>query len=84
MGVELVEKLYAAGDFIPLSEHSAQTPATFFGVTPVLHLSCPKSRVRLDKDALSIAPDLTKLGEAKTAEGEQLEVEDVDIWVTSK
>lgn len=84
MGVELVEKVYAASDFTALSEHNAQTPATFFGATPVLHISCPKSTIRFDKDALNIEPDLTKLGESKATDDEQLEIENVDIWVTSR
>lgn len=53
MELETINSAPSFDDFTPLSEHQSQTPGTFFGGNPVLHLYCPNSRVVL-QDASSV------------------------------
>ncbi|QIX01734.1 hypothetical protein AMS68_007251 [Peltaster fructicola] len=85
MGLETVDKLYTASDFTALTEHNAQTPASFFEGAPVLHLSCAKSSIILAKGATELAPELTKLSTVSEMKDDGTSVlEDIDIWVTSR
>lgn len=75
-------------DFTPLSEHHEQTPGTFFGGKPVLHLQAPASKLQVNKDELE-ANEAVKALVATTddaavdAEG-FVEIQDIDVWVTSR
>lgn len=86
MGIDLVEKVYAEGDFTPLSEHNQQTPTSFFAAKPVLHLHV-RAVIKASEDVLAKIPNLAKLSSttdsAQQSEG-NADIGSVDVWVTSK
>lgn len=75
-------------DFIPLSEHHEQTPNSFFAGKPVLHLQAPASKLQISKDELE-AQEAVKILVATTDEASLdaeglVEIQDIDVWVTSR
>lgn len=87
MALERIETPPAIEAFTLLSEHQEQTPGTFFGGKPVLHLHSPGAKVRISKEDLESQPgtllalqDSPRL--SATLEGEVV-IEDIDVWVTS-
>lgn len=73
------------GDFTLLSEHQEQTPGTFFGGKPVLHLHSPGAQIRILPEDLEAQPALASLkdGNPSPDSDGQLLLEHVDVWVTS-
>ncbi|KAB2576704.1 hypothetical protein DBV05_g4766 [Lasiodiplodia theobromae] len=82
-----------ASDFTPLEEHQSQTPGTFFGAKPVLHLHSADTQLvvsQADLEGQSLFPDLRTTPSASTngTNGEsadtQLVIPGLDVWVTSQ
>ncbi|KAK3698138.1 hypothetical protein LTR37_017096 [Vermiconidia calcicola] len=86
MALEPISASPAVGDFKLLSEHEEQTPGTFFGGKPVLHLHSPGARLRISQEELQSQPLLNQLSDSGTLsqQGEQVVVESIDVWVTSR
>ncbi|KAF2095845.1 hypothetical protein NA57DRAFT_78622 [Rhizodiscina lignyota] len=66
MDIESITSAPSLDDFTPLDDHQSQTPSTFFGGKPVLHLCCPNSRVIL-QDANSVESLGSLLGAAESS-----------------
>ena len=86
MALETIQTSPAVADFTLLYEHQEQTPGTFFGGKPVLHLFSPAVKVRISREDLDTQPALLSLSDADDTlvNEEQVEIEDVDVWITSR
>lgn len=88
MAYELLRTAPAADNFIPLSEHQAQTPGSFFGGRPVLHLHSSEAALRVLKADLDQRPDFAALRQGgSSVEGDadaDVEIDGVSVWVTSR
>lgn len=85
MAPSLISKQYSADDFTSLSEHNATTPSTFFSLTPVLHLHCPASQIKISRDILNTDSPFAALQAEPSETSEQIvEITNVEVWVTSK
>lgn len=75
-------------DFIPLSEHNESTPGSFFVGKPVLHLQAPASKLQISKEDLESQEAIKALvattDEAAVDEEGLVEIQDIDVWVTSR
>ncbi|CAG8956489.1 hypothetical protein HYFRA_00003875 [Hymenoscyphus fraxineus] len=85
----------ALDSFTSLSDHQTQTPATFFGATPVLHYHATGARALAQRHLLSKLPILTQdggtNGNASSNTGTETEgsasdniVESIDIFASSE
>lgn len=98
MTFEALTAAPSASDFTPLQEHQEQTPGTFFGTKPVLHLHSADAQLLVSKADLeghSTFPDLRAPSAASTngtsavngtsadSEDTQLAIPGLDVWVTS-
>lgn len=88
MALELTEELPALEDFTLLSEHQQQTPGSFFGGKPVLHLRCPLATIKISREDLELQPVLANLRYEQASGGnvageEQVSIEDIDVWVST-
>lgn len=84
-----MEAVHAApdlADFNILSEHQEQTPSSFFGGKPVLHLSARAATLKVSSDVFAARPELNQLtrGNATAPRDGQVFIENVDVWVTSR
>jgi len=95
MPLETTKEAPSLESFIPLAEHQAETPGTFFGGKPVLHYHSPRAAIVVTKsqylefEALhALQTSSVSSIEAATPNGasvdEMVTIEDVDVWVTSK
>lgn len=84
MSLEAVQELPKVENFTPLSEHQQQTPGTFFGGKPVLHLRCPSASIKISKEDLELQPVIASLGNEVSDNEEQVIVQDIDVWVSSR
>lgn len=99
MTFEALTAAPSASDFTPLQEHQEQTPGTFFGTKPVLHLHSADAQLlvsKADLEAHSAFPDLRAPSAASTngtsavngtsadSEDTQLAIPALDVWVTSQ
>ena len=86
MALESIGVSPNVGDFTLLSEHQEQTPGTFFGGKPVLHLHCPGAKVKISSHELESQPALLSLndGEFDPNGDNQVEINNIDVWITSK
>ena len=90
MALETTENLPKLEEFALLSDHQQQTPSSFFGGKPVLHLRCPAAKVKISREDLAGQPAISQLrGEAyndHAAAGldEQVTIDNLDVWVTSR
>ena len=85
MVLESIHSSSQVADFTLLSQHQEQTPGTFFGGKPVLHLHSPGARVKISPEDLETQPALASLKDGDPSpDGEgQVLLENVDVWVTS-
>ncbi|SMY26866.1 unnamed protein product [Zymoseptoria tritici ST99CH_1A5] len=75
------------GDFTLLNEYTSQTPGTFFGGLPVLHLHAPSATIKLQSSDAATHPDFTALADPSivSASGDgPLLIPSIDIWITSR
>lgn len=87
MSLETLDAAPAVDDFTPLSEYSSQTPGTFFGGKPVLHLHAPDSTIKIANDQFDAQSDFQRLsgGSAPAASSDgHVHLSGVDVWVTSR
>jgi len=90
MALEITEKLPALEDFALLSEHQQQTPSSFFGGKPVLHLRCPSAKVKISSEDLAGQSAIAQLRSETSRNGgvaesaEQVTIDNLDVWVTSR
>lgn len=87
MALEATHPLPTAEDFTRLSEHQQETPDTFFGGKPVLHLRSPNAKLKISTEDLTAQPALAALGapaaiHASTIDGVAT-IESIDVWVSS-
>ena len=73
----------AIEDYTPLSEHEEQTPTSFFGAKPVLHLHTQKATIQISKTDLESQPALAELHEG-SSDTDEARIPDIDVWVTSR
>ncbi|KAF2090886.1 hypothetical protein K490DRAFT_11615, partial [Saccharata proteae CBS 121410] len=93
MALETLTTAPDSASFTPLAEHQSQTPGSFFGGKPVLHLHSPNATLVVSQAALqdqTVFPDLrattSTSGTATNGDSEsdtQLEIPGIDVWVTS-
>ena len=83
MPLDLITEAPKTEDFIPLSEHQAETPITFFGSRPVLHHHSPAARLVVRKSEYDQHDILRQIYPSADADVEDV-VFDVDVWITSK
>lgn len=80
----------SVADFILLSDHQAQTPSTFFGGKPVLHLHAPIATLKVpvaaaQQQGLSrLVGDNNSAAAAAAAIDGNVEIPGIDVWVTSR
>lgn len=87
MAYEIIDRAPKLDDFTPLSEHQEQTPGTFFGGRPVIHLHCADSQLRIAKADLSAQGDFAALWDgtaSASGDSETAELPSIDIWVDSR
>ena len=85
MALDTVSTPPLSSDFTPLVEHQEQTPGTFFGGKPVLHLHSLDAKVKISREDLDIQPFIAALrnGDSSGPDG-LVEMEGIDVWVTSR
>lgn len=92
MALGAVQTAPNAADFKSLAEHQSQTPGTFFGGKPVLHLHAPNASVTIGSDDLAAQLVLQALQPATdgvsvnggSAQNHDVAISGIDIWVTSE
>lgn len=84
MSLEIVQDLPKLEDFTLLSEHQQQTPGTFFGGKPVLHLRCPSASIKISREDLELQPAIASLRNEVLDNEEQIVIQDIDLWVSSR
>lgn len=82
MSLQHISTAPKAEDYIPLSEHQAQTPSTFFGSKPVVYAHYSNITLSIPTEKLQIDPAVSKF-HTEADEQDSL-VKNVDIWVTSE
>jgi nucleotide-sensitive chloride channel 1A len=86
MALETLTTAPQLSDFTLLNEYSSQTPGTFFGGLPVLHLHAPSATLKLQAPDAASHPDFTALAESSnnsSTDGPVL-IPSIDIWITSR
>ena len=83
MAYEAITATPKLEDFTALEEHQEQTPQTFFGAKPVLHLQSPNAKVSISKGDLEGKADFAGLGDA-VDRGEDCDFSNVGVWVSSR
>lgn len=87
MALEATHPLPLAEDFTRLSEHQQETPNSFFGGKPVLHLRSPNAKIKISREDLTAQPALAALGTAAAINASIIDgvatIEGVDVWVSS-
>lgn len=87
MAFETSDAAPAMADFALLSEHQEQTPTTFFGGKPVLHLHATSNTIKIPSEQFAAQPDLQRLaGSAPPAAADDgsIHIPGVDVWVSSR
>lgn len=93
MPAETIRAPPALGDYVPLSEHQSQTPATFFGGKPVLHYHATGGKAWVSASQAQSLPIFPRDSttqptgpEAATLQGSEDELveQTVDIYTTSE
>jgi chloride channel, nucleotide-sensitive, 1A len=89
--METVETPPTLDSFTPLDEHQSQTPDTFFGGTPVLHLHCSDVKVLVSRKSLgeysllqSLLPSQDQSQRQEQDSDEEVVISGVELWVSSK
>lgn len=84
--MEVVEAPVSREDFKPLSEHEEQTPGTFFGGKPVLHLVAEASTIKIPAEQFDTQDVLKQLsgGSAPSPVEDNVHLSGVDVWVSSR
>ncbi|KAK5164489.1 uncharacterized protein LTR77_009695 [Saxophila tyrrhenica] len=85
MELEKITTAPKATDFTALSEHEEQTPSSFFGAKPVLHLPAT-ANLRISPTDLESQPALSALLPTSTTTStteDDLTIEDISVWVSS-
>jgi nucleotide-sensitive chloride channel 1A len=70
--------------FVPITEHQAQTPASFFSGPPVLHLLLKNSTVIISKAQIEEHAALRGLQPETTTGDSDVPIPEVDIYVSSQ
>ncbi|KAK5014555.1 regulator of volume decrease after cellular swelling-domain-containing protein [Cryomyces antarcticus] len=92
MSLESIHEVPSVEGFTPISDHRSQTPSSFFGGRPVLHLHSPGATLLGSKEQLEAQPTFARLcslavsnGNAEEAdESDEIVIPGIDIWVTSE
>ena len=84
MALEAISTSPALEDFTLLSEHQVQTPHSFFGGKPVLHLHSSGASVRISRDDLNSQSALLALLDGNVPSQDEVLIEQIDMWVTSR
>lgn len=87
MAYEVINRAPQLDDFTPLSDHQEQTPGTFFGGKPVLHLHGADAQLRITNAELTTQPDFAALWDGTSHASESNEtanLADIDVWVDSR
>lgn len=96
MALEVIRTAPQLDAYIPLSEHQAQTPGTFFGGKAVLYYHNSNATLSIDSQQLEASPAFSALckdndasagavnGSANGASSQQSTIVGLDIWVTSE
>ena len=80
----------SAEDFTALSTHQEQTPGSFFSAKPVLHLHSPGATIKVSRtdldqqETLKTLLDHVDATQSSDASNEPIEVDSIDVWVSSK
>lgn len=94
--MEVLQSAPKAADFIPLAEHQSTTPASFYSGPPILYHLSSHCKILISQSELSSSPALNSLYQGEVAGStsngdmngdhevaEEVEIRDVDVWVTS-
>ncbi|KAJ8610145.1 hypothetical protein MRB53_038752 [Persea americana] len=69
-------------------EHHARTPETFFAAQPVLHLHLPDAKVTSTvavlKEHATVFNAISTATVSELEPSSAVEIENIDVWVTSK
>ncbi|KAK8203600.1 hypothetical protein M8818_005250 [Zalaria obscura] len=98
MALQIIRDAPSRDSYTSLVEHQAQTPGTFFGGKPVLYYQAQGAKLSIDKQHLasdssfaSLAPAETEAtsepvvnGNSDHADQQQVELQGLDVWVTSE
>ena len=100
MAVSIIHDAPALDSFTPLEEHQEQTPATFFGGKPVLHLHTSNAQLIADESEFRANEAFSRLRNtqdeptragapvngdaAPAAPSSRITIPNIDIWVTSE
>ena len=89
MALEPIQTPPSLDDFTLLSSHQEQTPGTFFGGKPVLHLHSPGATVKISKQDLEAQSSLAALlpsGATSPIDNTEdpVRISGVGVWVTSR
>jgi chloride channel, nucleotide-sensitive, 1A len=85
--MEILSQRPSIESFVPLSEHQAQTPTSFFLGPPVLHLFSPSTTVIVSKAQLEEHTALRSLTNATPSDGSDatdVAIQHVDLFVNSR
>ena len=85
MALTAISQAPAVDDFTALEEHQEQTPQTFFGSKPVLHLRSEGAKVHGRREEVSGIYEFAELLKVAKDGAEEGEVDvEADVWVTSR
>jgi hypothetical protein len=89
--MEAVQATPTLDSYTPLDEHQSQTPETFFGGKPVLHLHCSDAKVLVSRQNIeqySLLQSLRSSHEQSQGQdqesGQDIVIPGVQLWVSSK
>jgi len=84
MAYEVIHTAPQTSDFTALSAHQEQTPGTFFGGKPVLHLHCTNAKLQMTRLELANHSDFAALSDCSNGWKEAAEITGMEFWVTSR
>lgn len=87
MPLTIIRSVPELDKYTPLSVHQSQTPASFS--IPVLHLRNENCKLVLSRDQTSLLPIFGDKATASSGQGVEagedvVEVDGIDVWVTSE
>ena len=86
MALETIDRAPQVGHYTLLSQHQEQTPGTFYGAKPILHLHSPAAQIKISQEDLESQPTFAGLkDETDTTDDEgQSIISNVDVWIASE
>jgi chloride channel, nucleotide-sensitive, 1A len=91
-GMEIIRDAPGTSQFVSLSEHQSQTPASFYSGPPVLHYYSPSAKLVILDSELHSSPVFSKLADTTPTDEtltngdapHEVVIAGVDVFITSE